>query len=412
MKIGAKYYLRGDKVIWIVIIILSFISLVEVYSSIGKFAYDKEANTIFLFFKHLCVICCTYIATITISRIDYHYFARLSQCGYYISVIALIATFVTYMSLGSSKGAGRWLEIPIIGNFQPSEIAKFILVVYTARMIAKAKDNIKELETFKKLMIPIIVIPALIFPQNFSTASILFVTCFTMLFLGNVNSKHWLRVAGAGLLVSAIAFCIVIYKADNIKEETTEINTTKIDAFRSDTWMQRIIDWRADDKEANTQINTARKAIATGSLTGVMPGNTIQGRLLSESHNDFIYAIIIEELGFIGGISLLFLYSVLFFRCIVIARNCNSTFRSLTVSGLGLLIYLQALINMGVAVGYLPVTGQTLPFISYGGTSYLFTGCAIGIIQSICESFKIEKRALDAAEKNNNEVINNKTINE
>ena len=412
MKIGAKYYLRGDKVIWIVIIILSFISLVEVYSSIGKFAYDKEANTIFLFFKHLCVICYTYIATITISRIDYHYFARLSQWGYYISVIALIATFVTYMSFGSSKGAGRWLEIPIIGNFQPSEIAKFILVVYTARMIAKAKDNIKELETFKKLMIPIIVIPALIFPQNFSTASILFVTCFTMLFLGNVNSKHWLRVAGAGLLVSAIAFCIVIYKADNIKEETTEINTTKIDAFRSDTWMQRIIDWRADDKEANTQINTARKAIATGSLTGVMPGNTIQGRLLSESHNDFIYAIIIEELGFIGGISLLFLYSVLFFRCIVIARNCNSTFRSLTVSGLGLLIYLQALINMGVAVGYLPVTGQTLPFISYGGTSYLFTGCAIGIIQSICESFKIEKRALDAAEKNNNEVINNKTINE
>jgi cell division protein FtsW len=260
--------------------------LVEVYSSIGKFAYDKEANTIFLFFKHLCVICCTYIATITISRIDYHYFARLSQWGYYISVIALIATFVTYMSFGSSKGAGRWLEIPIIGNFQPSEIAKFILVVYTARMIAKAKDNIKGLETFKKLMIPIIVIPALIFPQNFSTASILFVTCFTMLFLGNVNSKHWLRVAGAGLLVSAIAFCIVIYKADNIKEETTEINTTKIDAFRSDTWMQRIIDWRADDKEANTQINTARKAIATGSLTGVMPGNTIQGRLLSESHND------------------------------------------------------------------------------------------------------------------------------
>lgn len=399
MKIGAKYYLRGDKVIWIVIIILSFISLVEVYSSIGKFAYDKEANTIFLFFKHLCVICCTYIATITISRIDYHYFARLSQWGYYISVIALIATFVTYMSFGSSKGAGRWLEIPIIGNFQPSEIAKFILVVYTARMIAKAKDNIKELETFKKLMIPIIVIPALIFPQNFSTASILFVTCFTMLFLGNVNSKHWLRVAGAGLLVSAIAFCIVIYKADNIKEETTEINTTKIDAFRSDTWMQRIIDWRADDKEANTQINTARKAIATGSLTGVMPGNTIQGRLLSESHNDFIYAIIIEELGFIGGISLLFLYSVLFFRCIVIARNCNSTFRSLTVSGLGLLIYLQALINMGVAVGYLPVTGQTLPFISYGGTSYLFTGCAIGMIQSICESFKIEKRALEAAKK-------------
>lgn len=412
MKIGAKYYLRGDKVIWIVIIILSFISLVEVYSSIGKFAYDKEANTIFLFFKHLCVICCTYIATITISRIDYHYFARLSQWGYYISVIALIATFVTYMSFGSSKGAGRWLEIPIIGNFQPSEIAKFILVVYTARMIAKAKDNIKELETFKKLMIPIIVIPALIFPQNFSTASILFVTCFTMLFLGNVNSKHWLRVAGAGLLVSAIAFCIVIYKADNIKEETTEINTTKIDAFRSDTWMQRIIDWRADDKEANTQINTARKAIATGSLTGVMPGNTIQGRLLSESHNDFIYAIIIEELGFIGGISLLFLYSVLFFRCIVIARNCNSTFRSLTVSGLGLLIYLQALINMGVAVGYLPVTGQTLPFISYGGTSYLFTGCAIGMIQSICESFKIEKRALEAAKKNNNELINKKTINE
>ncbi len=405
MNNSAKKYLRGDKVIWIVLIILSLISLVEVYSSIGKFAYDKEINTMFLFVKHLGIICITYVAMILISRINYQYFARLSQLGYYISVAALIATFAIYMIFGSSKGAGRWLEIPGLGQFQPSEIAKFILIVYTARMIAKAKDTIKELDTFKKLMFPIVLIPALIFPQNFSTASILFVSCFVMLFLGNVNSKYWFRVAGVGAVVTIVAFCVMINKAENEKQ-ATEVTGGRVEMFRSDTWTQRIIDWRDDDKKVNTQINTARKAIATGYITGVLPGNTIQGRLLSESHNDFIYAIIIEELGFIGGVGILFLYSVLFFRCIVIARNCNSTFGALTVSGLGLLIYLQALINMGVAVGYLPVTGQTLPFISYGGTSYLFTGCAIGIIQSICQSSKEKEENLEAVNIDEDETNN------
>lgn len=405
MNSSAKKYLRGDKVIWIVLIILSLISLVEVYSSIGKFAYDKEINTMFLFVKHLGIICVTYVAMILISRINYQYFARLSQLGYYISVAALIATFAIYIIFGSSKGAGRWLEIPGLGQFQPSEIAKFILIVYTARMIAKAKDTIKELDTFKKLMFPIVLIPALIFPQNFSTASILFVSCFVMLFLGNVNTKYWFRVAGVGAVLTIIAFCVMINKAENENQEI-EANGSGVEMFRNDTWTQRIIDWRDDDKKVNTQINTARKAIATGYITGVLPGNTIQGRLLSESHNDFIYAIIIEELGFIGGLGILFLYSVLFFRCIVIARNCNSTFCALTVSGLGLLIYLQALINMGVAVGYLPVTGQTLPFISYGGTSYLFTGCAIGIIQSICQSTKNEEENLEVANIDEKETNN------
>ena len=396
MDNSAKKHLLGDKVIWIVLVILSLVSLVEVYSSIGKFAYDKEINTIFLFVKHLGIICGTYVAMILISRINYHYFARLSQLGYYISVAALIATFAIYMIFGSSKGAGRWLEIPGFGQFQPSEIAKFILIVYTARMIAKAKDTIKEPNTFKKLMFPIVLIPALIFPQNFSTASILFVSCFIMLFLGNVNTKYWFRVAGLGAIVTIVAFCVMINKVENEKQ-ATEANNSGVEMFRNDTWTQRIIDWRDDDKKVNTQINTARKAIATGYITGVLPGNTIQGRLLSESHNDFIYAIIIEELGFIGGVGILFLYSVLFFRCIIIARNCDSTFGALTASGLGLLIYLQALINMGVAVGYLPVTGQTLPFISYGGSSYLFTGCAIGIIQSICQSSKNKEEYLEIA---------------
>ena len=396
MDNSAKKHLLGDKVIWIVLVILSLVSLVEVYSSIGKFAYDKEINTIFLFVKHLGIICVTYVAMILISRINYHYFARLSQLGYYISVAALIATFAIYMIFGSSKGAGRWLEIPGFGQFQPSEIAKFILIVYTARMIAKAKDTIKEPNTFKKLMFPIVLIPALIFPQNFSTASILFVSCFIMLFLGNVNTKYWFRVAGLGAIVTIVAFCVMINKVENEKQ-ATEASNSGVEMFRNDTWTQRIIDWRDDDKKVNTQINTARKAIATGYITGVLPGNTIQGRLLSESHNDFIYAIIIEELGFIGGVGILFLYSVLFFRCIIIARNCDSTFGALTASGLGLLIYLQALINMGVAVGYLPVTGQTLPFISYGGSSYFFTGCAIGIIQSICQSSKNKEENLEVA---------------
>ncbi len=379
---NATQYIRGDKVIWIVLIILTLISLVEVYSSIGKFAYDKDVSTLSLFIKHFVIIVFTYICIILISRIDYRKFARLSQIGYYISIVLLVVTMgLFFFGRISGKAAGRWLEIPGLGQFQPSEIAKFILIVYIARLLTKSKDTIKEWSTFKKILLPIIIIAALIFPQNFSTAALLFVVCFIMMFVGNINYKYWFSAAGIGIVALCIGFTVMTH-VERAKQDAN-IQQKGAEVIRSSTWLNRIDEWRSNDKDEDTQTNTAKKAIATGGFMGKHPGNTVQGRLLSESHNDFIYAIVIEELGMFIGIIILFLYSILFFRCIIIAKRCQGSFGALTVSGLGLLIYLQALINMGVAVGYLPVTGQTLPFISYGGTSYLLSGCAIGIIQSI-----------------------------
>lgn len=397
-----RSFIRGDKIIWMVLLLLCIISLIEVSSSIGKYAYDRNTSTIFLAFKHFGIICATFVVSVIVSHINHRKFAQLSIPGYYISVILLVVALILYITNSSDKAAGRWLPIPIIGQFQPSEIAKFILVVYVAHLLAKSQEKIKELDTFKQILLPIIVVSGLILPQNLSTAGLVFVSCFVMMFLGNVNKKYWSIIAGTGVVAFIIGLTIltVTYRTNDLQNEDS--------IFRTTTWGGRISEWLSTEYENDTQANIARRAIAIGGLTGNHPGSTVQGRLLSESHNDFIYAIIIEELGSIGGILVLLLYTALFYRCVVIASKSTTLFKALTVSGIGFTIYLQALINMGVAVGVLPVTGQTLPFISYGGTSYMISGCAIGIIQSIANSNKVARDNMKAQEENNNEEDNNK----
>lgn len=409
---NAKSFIRGDKIIWVVLILLSLISLIEVYSSIGKFAYDTgkfaqniDLSTFFLLFKHFAIICATYLVIVFISHINYQKFEQLASVGYIISIILLAAALILYISGYSSKAAGRWIEIPFLGQLQPSEIAKYLLILFMARFLANSQDTIKEKKTFWIALGIIALVACPIFPQNLSTAGIIAVCCFIMMFLGNINKKYWIILAG-------IAATIFVIGLNTLGEQYGTGTLKKDEVMRTATWGGRISEWLNDDLEANTQRNIALRAIAMGGLTGNHPGSTIQGRLLSESHNDFIYAIIIEELGSIGGLLILLLYTILFYRCVVIAGKSNNLFKILTVSGLGLSIYLQALINMGVAVGYLPVTGQTLPFISYGGTSYLLSGCAVGVIQSIAHSNKLLNKNNKALEEETEKNINDNDKNQ
>lgn len=370
MKIAKLF--RGDKVIWVVFLLLSIISLVEVYSSIGLYAYSffSTKSPTSLFLRHLIIVIATYAAIILISRINYRAFSRFALMGYWVALVLLVVALAF----------GRWIRIPVIGQFQPSEIAKIVLIVFIARMLALKKEHVGEIGTFLQLMIYTVLVVALVFPTNFSTAALIFLACYLMMLLGGVNRKYWWRLLLVGL-VAVVAFLAISYYR---YERSMSTGQTQEQMFeRQDTWGHRVYSWINPQPDELTQENMARMAIARGGVLGAGIGNTVHARLMTQSHNDFIYAIIIEEMGLVGGIVVFLLYSILYFRCIRLAWRCKGRFGALTVAGMGTVIYLQALVNMSVAVGVLPVTGQTLPFISYGGTAYLFMGCGLGIIQSV-----------------------------
>ena len=370
MKIAKLF--RGDKVIWVVFLLLSIISLVEVYSSIGLYAYSffSTKSPTSLFLRHLIIVIATYAAIILISRVNYRAFSRFALMGYWLALVLLVVALAF----------GRWIRIPVIGQFQPSEIAKIVLIVFIARMLALKKEHVGEIGTFLQLMIYTVLVVALVFPTNFSTAALIFLACYLMMLLGGVNRKYWWRLLLIGL-VAVVAFLAISYFR---YERSMSTGQTQEQMFeRQDTWGHRVYSWINPQPDELTQENMARMAIARGGVLGAGIGNTVHARLMTQSHNDFIYAIIIEEMGLVGGIVVFLLYSILYFRCIRLAWRCKGRFGALTVAGMGTVIYLQALVNMSVAVGVLPVTGQTLPFISYGGTAYLFMGCGLGIIQSV-----------------------------
>lgn len=370
MKISKLF--RGDKVIWVVFLLLSIISLVEVYSSIGLYAYSffSTKSPTSLFLRHLIIVIATYAAIILISRANYRAFSRFALLGYWIALVLLVVALAF----------GRWIRIPVIGQFQPSEIAKIVLIVFVARMLALKKDHVGEMSTFLQLMIYTVLVVALVFPSNFSTAALIFLACYLMMLLGGVNRKWWWRLLLVGV-VAVVAFLAISYFR---YERSLTTGQTQEQVFeRQDTWGHRVYSWWNPQPDELTQENMARMAIARGGILGAGIGNTVHARLMTQAHNDFIYAVIIEEMGIVGGIVVFLLYSILYFRCIRLAWRCKGRFGALTVAGMGTVIYLQALVNMSVAVGVLPVTGQTLPFISYGGTAYLFMGCGLGIIQSV-----------------------------
>lgn len=362
---------KGDRAIWMLFMVFSLVSLVAVFSSIGLYAITNNASTpTHIFMKHLVFVLVSWVVAIGLSNIPYKNYARLSQIGYWIC----LALLVIVLAIGKE---GRWLQVPILGRFQPSEVAKVVLVIYLARVIALDRKNIKESAVYIRLLLIIGLIVGPIMLKNLSTGILLAATCFLSMLVAGVNKK-WLLLT---VVIVGLLGGIVIASQNKLQDTALE---------RTSTWSHRIDSWLHPDPDELTQENIAKMAIASGGLTGNGVGHTIHARLMTQAHNDFIYAIIIEEVGSILGFALFLLYSLFFYRAMRVTRLCKGTFGAHIALGLGLLIYLQAVVNMCVSVGVLPVTGQTLPMVSFGGTAYLCMGASIGILQSVART--IEKK--------------------
>jgi cell division protein FtsW len=362
-------YIKGDRVIWMVVLLLTLVSILVVYSSSNALAQkSKGGNTEYFLIKHGLICLMGFVIMYAVHKFNYKIFSRLSQIGIIISVPLLLFTLIKGVSAGE---ANRWLEIPGIGlTFQTSDFAKLALIVYVARILTIKQNELTDFKVIlKSIILPVTVICALIFPANFSTAALIFVTCLLIMFVGRVPMKFIGLIVGACLLLAVIGGSVIYVKPDIMR--------------RGATWKARIENFMHGDSQSNYQSEQAKIAVARGFPVGVGPGNSTQRNFLPQAASDFIFAIIIEEYGSLMGVLLLFLYLILFFRAIRILRKAEKTFGGLLAVGLSFSLVFQALINMAVAVNLFPVTGQPLPLISMGGTSIWFTSIAIGIILSV-----------------------------
>lgn len=386
---GLKKYFKGDPVIWMVILLLSIFSLLAVYSSTGSLAYRFQGgNTSYYILKHSTILIMGLVITYVTHLIPYKYFSRISQMLLYIAIPLLLITLV----YGVTKNqASRWLSVPGLSlTFQTSDIAKLAIVMYTARILSKKQEKIKDFkESFRPLIMPVLLVCALVLPANFSTAMLIFVTVLILMFIGRVNMLHLLGLVGILVLVTGSFIAIAL---SNDWEG------------RIGTWKNRIENYVNGDDEENYQVTQSKIAIVSGGLVNLRPGKSMQRNFLPHPYSDFIYAIIIEEYGLAGGAVILALYLYLFFRAAVLVRKSPRTFPAFLAVGLAVMITFQAIINMGVVVDLLPVTGQPLPMISMGGSSLLFTCIALGIIQSVCRGIKVQQ---EEAEKLAQETVIN-----
>ncbi len=389
-----RKYLKGDAVIWGVIVSLSVISLLAVYSSTGTLAYKyHEGNTAFYVMKHFTFQFIGLVIIFITHLIPYKYYSRLSQLLLLLSIPLLALTLVFGRNLND---ASRWLTIPGLGfSFQTSDFAKLALMMYIARMLSLKQDDIKD---FKKAFLPIIIpvgaVCVLILPANLSTALMVFLVSVILMFVGRISLKH-LSLLG---LVGAVFLGLFIWLAPMTK-------TTL--GHRVETWKHRIETYTTGgsvEKQDNFQAEQAKIAIATGGIIGKGPGKSMQRNFLPHPYSDFIYAIIIEEYGLSGGVLVLTLYLWLLFRAGILVRKSERTFPAFLAFGLALILIFQAMTNMAVAVNLFPVTGQTLPIVSMGGSSMLFSYFALGIILSVSKGInKVGKTAEPS--KTNNEHI-------
>lgn len=371
--------IKGDKVIWVVVIMLSIVSLLAVYSSSGMLAYRKQGgNTEYYLYKQFFLLLFGFGLMYVTHLIKYTYFSRISQIGLVLAIGLLIYTMIHADSVNNAR---RWDEIFGI-SYQSSDIVKLFLIMSLARALSKKQDMVHNFRSgFLPIIIPVILVCALILRDNFSTAAILFVTCLVLMFIGRINFLYIFSVIGIGLISVALIFILA---------------KTFPDIFpRGDTWVHRIetfFNGEKASKDAVYQVTQSKIAIASGGLLGKLPGKSTQKNFLPHSESDFIFAIIIEEYGIAGGAFIVLLYCILFFRVVRITMKCQGSFGAFVAIGIGFSLVFQALINMAVAVNLFPVTGQTLPLISMGGTSIWLTFISIGIILSVSRHIEIETR--------------------
>jgi len=358
-------YAKGDRTIWIVVLILSLLSALAVYTSTGSLAYSRQGgNTEHYLIKHLVLVLTGIFLMYFTHLANYKIFSRIGQLAVWLAFPLLAITLV-----GGSEvnDASRWLTIPIINaTFQTSDFAKLALIMYLARLLSRKQEQIKDFkEAFLPLMVPIFCICGLILPANFSTAAVLFATCLVILFVGRVNMKYILMLIVGGIVAFSL-FILIALKFDL--------------PGRMATWKARIENFSSGDSDTNYQAEQAKIAIANGGLIGLGPGKSEQRNFLPQAYNDFIFAIILEEGGLVTGSFVVLLYLILLLRVIRMVRHSPQTFATFLAVGCCLMLLFQAFINMAVAVNLFPVTGQALPLVSMGGTSIWFTSISIGII--------------------------------
>lgn len=371
-------YFKGDRTIWLVVFILTLFSLLAVYSSTGTLAYKYQSgNTEFYLFRQARFLIIGLALMYLAHRVRYNVYSRMSAIGLLIAIPLLVLTLIIGTNLNS---ASRWLSLPGINTtFQTSDLAKLALIMFVARMLSRKQENIKDFKTaFLPIMIPVLIVCGLILPANLSTSLLVFFTCIVLMFIGRINMKYILYM---GLIGAACLALFVIIKLNSA------------DTGRVGTWKARIENFNSGNSDDNYQADQAKIAIAGGGLVGKFPGNSSQRNFLPHPYSDFIFAIIIEEYGFIfGGVLMVFLYLLLFFRVIRFINHSPRAFATLLAVGCSFMLVFQALINMAVAVNLFPVTGQPLPLVSMGGTSTLFTSIALGIILSVSREVEKEKK--------------------
>lgn len=378
----AETYFKGDRTIWIVVILLSIFSILAVYSSTGTLAYKyQQGNTEYYLFKHFVILSFGFMLMYFAHIMKYTFYSRISRIAILITIPLLLLTLVMGTNLNE---ASRWLTLPIINiSFQTSDLAKLAVILFVARTLSKKQDTIKDFkETFIPLMWPVCLVCALILPANFSTAAVLFTTCLFLMFIGRINMKHIFLLIASGILLFALF--ILVAKITGM-------------TGRVGTWEKRIETFVNGNNanEGNYQTQQAKIAIATGGVLGKGPGNSTQRNFLPHPYSDFIYAIIVEEYGLWGAMLIVLLYIILFYRAVKIVKKSPRAFATFLAVGCSFGLVFQAMINMAVAVNLFPVTGQPLPMLSMGGTSIWFTSLAIGIILSVSRDLEKEGVKLD-----------------
>jgi len=376
---------RGDRVIWAIVVILTLASLLLVYSSTGSLAYRMSKSTESYLFKQFAFIVLGLIIIYWAHRINYTIYSRVALILFLISIPLLLYTLLFGVQLNAGS---RWIKLPVINmTFQTSDLAKLALFMYMSRQLSRKQLVIKDFKKgFLPIIIPVAVICLLIAPANLSTAILIAGTSMLLMFIGRVSTKHILATIGIALIPVVLLITVAVSTYDSTTKESKKLPAI-LSAGRIPTWISRIQTFvfssKDDDNEKLYQINQAKIAIAKGGWLGQGPGNSEQRNFLPHSYSDFIYAIIIEEYGLLGGAAMILIYLLFLYRCIRIYKKCPYAFGAFLALALSFTLVIQAIANMGVNVNLFPNTGVTLPLVSMGGSSFLFTCLSIGIILSV-----------------------------
>lgn len=359
--------MKGDKVVWLIVLLLGICSLLAVYSSIGSIAYrHRGGNTEYYLIQQFVFLLIGAFLMYRCYKLNYFYYSKLAPFLFLITIPLLMYTVIWGNEINEAR---RWLTIPWLDmSFQTSDFAKITLIIYVARSLAKKQEEIKDFKNaFIPIIIPVILICGLIAPADLSTAALLFTTCLLMMIIGRVSLKYILLL----IMLGAFVFMFIYF-----------LGSMFPDFIRVETWNTRITEFMTNT-DGGWQIQQSKIAIAEGGVFGEGPGNSTQRNFLPYPYADFIYAIICEEYGLIGGVVIICLYLAVLFRCITLVTRCPMTFGAILALGLCLNIVIHAFANIAVSVHLVPVTGLTLPMISMGGTSLVFTCISFGIILSV-----------------------------